>query len=69
MALASQKAALESGHHSALETLRQHVLDLETQHGAALHEVTDMTTQEKRQLQQQLDALGAQHQQQLQVCI
>ncbi|MCJ8730090.1 hypothetical protein PDJAM_G00113640 [Pangasius djambal] len=65
-ALASQKAALESDHHSALETLRQHVLDLETQHGAALHEVTDMTTKEKQQLQQQLDALNTQHQQQLQ---
>ncbi|XP_058258622.1 pericentrin isoform X2 [Hemibagrus wyckioides] len=65
-ALASQKADLESEHHSALETLRQHVLDLETQHGAALHEVTDMTTKEKQQLQQQLDALNAQHQQQLQ---
>ncbi|XP_060774688.1 pericentrin isoform X2 [Neoarius graeffei] len=65
-ALASQKAALESDHHSALETLRQHVLNLEAQHGAALHEVTDMTTKEKQQLQQQLDALNAQHQQQLQ---
>ncbi|XP_053540107.1 pericentrin isoform X5 [Ictalurus punctatus] len=65
-ALASQKAALQSDHHSALETLRQHVLDLETQHGAALHEVTVMTTNEKQQLQQQLDVLNAQHQQQLQ---
>ncbi|KAK3575590.1 hypothetical protein QTP86_030993 [Hemibagrus guttatus] len=65
-ALASQKADLESEHHSALETLRQHVLDLETQHGAALHEVTDMTTKEKQQLQQQLDVLNVQHQQQLQ---
>ncbi|XP_053085782.1 pericentrin isoform X3 [Pangasianodon hypophthalmus] len=65
-ALASQKAALESDHHSALETLRQHVLDLETQHSAALHEVSDMTAKEKQQLQQQLDALNAQHQQQLQ---
>ncbi|MCI4375904.1 hypothetical protein PGIGA_G00114810 [Pangasianodon gigas] len=65
-ALASQKAALESDHHSALETLRQHVLDLETQHSTALHEVSDMTTKEKQQLQQQLDALNAQHQQQLQ---
>ncbi|XP_053353815.1 pericentrin isoform X3 [Clarias gariepinus] len=65
-ALASQKAALESVHHSALETLRQHVLDLETQHGSALHEITDMTTKEKHQLQQQLDALNTQHQQQLQ---
>ncbi|KAF5895396.1 pericentrin-like isoform X1 [Clarias magur] len=65
-ALASQKAALESDHHSALETLRQHVLDLETQHGSALHEITDMTTKEKHQLQQQMEALNAQHQQQLQ---
>ncbi|XP_053494141.1 pericentrin isoform X2 [Ictalurus furcatus] len=65
-ALASQKAALQLDHHSALETLRQHVLDLETQHGAALHEVTVMTTNEKQQLQQQLDVLNAQHQQQLQ---
>ncbi|TTH38804.1 Pericentrin [Bagarius yarrelli] len=65
-ALASQKAALESEHHSALETLRQHVLDLEAQHSAALHEVTDMTTKENQQLKKQLDALNAQHQQQLQ---
>ncbi|KAF4080235.1 hypothetical protein AMELA_G00168080 [Ameiurus melas] len=65
-ALASQKAALESDHHTALETLRQYVLDLETQHGAALHEVTVMATNEKQQLQQQLDVLNAQHQQQLQ---
>ncbi|XP_046730738.1 pericentrin isoform X2 [Silurus meridionalis] len=65
-ALASQMAALKSDHNSALETLRHHVLDLETQHSIALQEVTNMTTKENQQLQQQLDALNAQHQQQLQ---
>ncbi|XP_062853797.1 pericentrin [Trichomycterus rosablanca] len=65
-ALTSQKAALETGHRSVLETLRQHVLELEKQHSAALQEVTDMTTLEKQQSQQELDMLMSQHQQQLQ---
>ena len=67
MALSSQKAALEADHRSALETLQQHVLELEKQHGAALQEITVLSTMEKEQLRQQLDALTAQHQQQQQV--
>ncbi|KAI4902380.1 hypothetical protein NFI96_018847, partial [Prochilodus magdalenae] len=65
-ALSSQKAALEAGHCSALETLQQHVLELEKQHSAALQEITGLSTMEKEKLQQQLDILTAQHQQQLQ---
>lgn len=68
-ALNSQQATLETEHHSALESLRQHVLELEKQHRAALQEITDMTTKEKRQSQQERDMLINQHQQQLQVCI
>ncbi|XP_072539723.1 pericentrin isoform X2 [Salminus brasiliensis] len=65
-ALLSQKATLEASHCSALETLQQHVLELEKQHSAALQEITGLTAMEKEQLQQQLDTLTAQHQQQLQ---
>ncbi|XP_017559158.2 pericentrin isoform X1 [Pygocentrus nattereri] len=66
LALSSQKVALEADHHSALEILQQHVLELEKQHSAALQEITVLSTMEKEQLQQQLDTLTAQHQQQLQ---
>ncbi|XP_076871678.1 pericentrin isoform X3 [Brachyhypopomus gauderio] len=56
-ALSSQKAALEADHLSALETLQQHVLELEKQHSAALQEITDMTAKEKQHLLQQLEEL------------
>ncbi|XP_066518729.1 pericentrin isoform X2 [Hoplias malabaricus] len=65
-ALSAQKAALEAEHFTVLETLQLHVLDLEKQQSAALQEITGLSTMEKDQIKQQLDALIAQHQQQLQ---
>lgn len=57
----------QAEHCSALEALQQQVLELEDQHSAALVEVRDMTTSDRQQLQQQLDAVRTHHQQQMQV--
>ncbi|XP_073808702.1 pericentrin isoform X4 [Danio rerio] len=65
-AVASQRAALEDEHRSALEALQQQVVALEDQHSAALLEIADLANAEKLQLQKRLDELADQHQQQLQ---
>ncbi|CAJ1074387.1 pericentrin isoform X4 [Xyrichtys novacula] len=51
--LAAQKEALDTEHCKALETLKKQVLELEKQHGAALQELSNTYSSEKKQLIEQ----------------